>query len=53
MNSENFSTPSQDAWQFGVSIFLFVATFIGVKVVKVNPIKMIAFAAFAGLMLLY
>ena len=53
MNAENFSTPSADAWQFGVSVFLFVATFVGTKVVKVNPIKMIAFAAFAGLMLLY
>ena len=53
MNAENFSTPTEDAWQFGVSVFLFVATFVGVKAVKVNPIRMIAFAAFAGLMLLY
>jgi ABC-type sugar transport system ATPase subunit len=32
---------------------VFVATFIGVKVVKVNPIKMIVMSAFAGLLLLY
>ena len=53
MNAENFSTPSEDTWQFCISIFLFVATFIGTKVVKINPIKMIGFAAFAGLLLLY
>lgn len=52
MNAENFSTPS-DPWQFGISIFLFIATFIGTKFVKINPIKMIVLAAFAGLMLLY
>ena len=53
MNAENFSTPKEDLWQFCISIFLFVATFIGTKVVKVNPVKMIGFAAFAGLLLLY
>lgn len=50
-NSENFSTP-ENPWQFYISIFLFLATFIGVKVMKVNPIKMILYAAFAGLVLL-
>ena len=53
MNTENFSTPTTDAWQFGVSVFLFIATFIGTKFIHINPIKMIAYAAFAGLMLLY
>ena len=53
MNAENFSTPKENAWQFGVSVFLFVARFVCVKAVKINPIKMIGFAAFAGLMLLY
>ena len=52
-NSENFSTPTTDAWQFGISIALFVATFIGIKVYQVNPIKLILMAGFAGLLLLY
>ena len=50
---ENFSTPSENPWQFWISVFLFVATFVGTKVFKVNPIKMIAMAGFAGLLLLY
>ena len=53
MNAENFSTPTTNMWQFCISIFLFAATFIGTKFMKINPIKMIAYAAFAGLMLLY
>ena len=53
MNEENFSTPGTNAWQFYISLFLFAATFIGTKFVKVNPIKMIGFAAAAGLLLLY
>lgn len=52
-NKENFSTPTDDLWQFCISVALFVATFIGTKVYKVNPIKMILMAGFAGLLLLY
>ncbi len=52
MNGENFSTP-ENPWRFYISIFLFCATFIGVKVVKINPIRMILYSAFAGLVLLY
>jgi len=52
-NKENFSTPSENAWQFWISVGLFVATFVGTKVFKVNPIKMILMAGFAGLLLLY
>jgi len=50
---ENFSSPSENGWQFWISVFLFVATFIGTKVFKINPIKMIVLAGFAGLLLLY
>lgn len=50
---ENFSAPSENPWQFWISIFLFVATFVGTKVFKVSPIKMILMAGFAGLLLLY
>ena len=52
-NKENFSAPSEDMWQFCISVVLFAATFIGTKVYKVNPIHMIAMAGFAGLLLLY
>ena len=53
INDENFSTPKVNPWQFWISVGLFVATFVGTKWVKINPIKMICFAAFAGLILLY
>ena len=53
MNKDNFSLPSVNPWQFWISVALFLVTFVGTKFVKVNPIKMILFAAFAGLILLY
>ena len=52
-NSENFSTPTVNVWQFFISLFLFAATFIGTMWMKINPIRMICYAAFAGLVLLY
>ena len=52
-NSENFSTPTVNVWQFFISLFLFAATFIGTMWMKINPIRMICYAAFAGLILLY
>lgn len=53
MNSENFSAPSINPWYFGISIYIFAATLIGTMALKINPIRMICWAAFAGLMLLY
>lgn len=53
MTEENFSSPLTHPWQFWVSIFLFAATFIGTKFLKINPIRMIGYAAVAGLLLLY
>ena len=53
MTPDNFSTPSVDLWQFCISCFLFLAAFVGVKFVKVNPIRMILYCAVAGLVLLY
>lgn len=53
MTPENFSTFSTSPWHFCISIALFVATFIGTKYLKINPIRMLAYSAFAGLMLLY
>ena len=53
MTPENFSTPSEDALQFYISVALFLATFFGTKVVKINPIKMIGCCAIAGIILFY
>lgn len=53
MTAENFSTPTEDAWQFFVSCFLFVATFVGTKIIGINPIRMILYCAVAGLVLLW
>ena len=53
MTPDNFSTPSADPWQFCISCFLFVAAFVGVKFVRVNPIRMILYCAVAGLVLLF
>ena len=50
---ENFSMPTENPWQFCISVFLFIAAFIGVKVVKINPIRMICYCGIAGLLLLY
>lgn len=53
MTEDNFSSPMKDSWHFWISVFLFVAAFIGVKFVKINPIRMIVYSAVAGLLLLY
>ena len=50
---ENFSTPTENLWQFCISCFLFAAAFYGVKVIKINPIHMIFYCAIAGLVLFY
>ena len=50
---ENFSTPKENPWQFWISVALFVATFVGTKFFKVNPIKMILMSGFAGLLLIW
>ena len=53
LTKENFGSFSESPWQFCISIALFVATFVGTYFMKINPIRMICFAAFAGLVLLY
>ena len=51
--SENFSTPHDNPWQFFISSFLFGAAFVGVKIMKINPIRMILYCAVTGLVLFY
>ena len=53
MTPENFSTPSINPWQFYISIFLFVAAFVGTQFFKIYPIKMIIVCATAGFILFY
>ena len=53
MDTENFGSPKVSLWQFGISVFLFVATFVGTQFFKINPIRMICLAGFAGLLLYY
>lgn len=53
MTQENFSAPDVNPWQFWISCFLFVASFVGTKHFKINPIRMICYAGAAGLLLLY
>ena len=52
-NSENFNSPIVNPWHFYISIALFAAAFVGTMWLKINPIRMICFAALAGLVLLY
>lgn len=53
MTPENFSAPWLNPWQFWISCFLFVSTVIGTWHFKINPIRMICYSGFAGLVLLY
>lgn len=53
LSPENFGVLSVSPWQFSISLFLFAATFIGTYWMKINPIRMILYSAFAGLALLY
>ena len=53
LDKENFGDPSVNMWQFIISVLLFAATFVGTFWLKINPIRMICYAAIAGLVLLY
>ena len=50
---DNFSTPTDNPWQFYISCGLFAATAFGTGVLKTNPIHMICCCALAGLLLFY
>ena len=53
MTPENFSTPSVNPWQFWISVGLFISTFVGTMIYKINPIRTIIYSGIAGLLLLY
>ena len=52
MTPENFSTPSECAWQFWISVGLFFFAFVSTKVYKMNPIYVIMLCGVAGLVLM-
>ena len=51
MNSENFSSMSENPWRFLLSIFLFVFAFIAQKVYRLGPILIIVLCGVAGIIL--
>ena len=51
LTRDNFGSPAVDLWQFCISVFLFVAAFVGTLFFKVHPIRMILLCGFAGLLL--
>ena len=53
LTPDNLGSITTSPWQFWISSFLFAATFIGTYWMKINPIRMILYAAFAGMVLLY
>ncbi len=53
MTRENFSAPDVNPWQFYISVYLFVAAFVGTQFFKINPIRMIIMCGVAGIILFY
>ena len=51
MNADNFGSPAINPWQFGVSLFLFVATLVGSGYYRFHPLFMIVLCGLAGLLL--
>jgi chromate transporter len=51
MTPENFSTPTENMYQFLISVVLFLVAFIGTRKFKVNPIAMIVACGAAGALL--
>lgn len=51
MNSENFSSMSENPWRYCISLFLFAFAFIGQKVYRLGPILIILLCGVAGIVL--
>lgn len=52
MRPDSFSSPETSPWEFGVSIFLFLSTLIGVGIYRINSLLMIILCGIAGSILL-
>lgn len=52
MTADNFGSPSADLWQWGVSLFLFFSTLLGVGVFRLNALFMVTICGMAGMALL-
>lgn len=52
MNKDNFGSPETTPWQFGVSVFLFLATIIGTTLYRFNGLFMVILCGIAGWILL-
>ena len=50
---DNFSTPTENPWQFYISVVLFLVAAFGTGYLKINHIRMICYCAVAGLLLFY
>ncbi|MBQ5392791.1 MAG: chromate transporter [Bacteroidaceae bacterium] len=48
---ENFGSPSNNPWQFWISIGLFAFAFVGQQMYKISPILLICMCGVAGLIL--
>lgn len=48
MRSGNFGSPELTPWDFGISIFLFLSTLIGVAVYRINTVFMVFLCGAAG-----
>lgn len=53
LTPENFGSMEVHPWKFWISVALFIASFVGTKVLRINPIRMLCYSAVAGLFLLY
>ena len=51
MTNENFGSPTQDTYQFIMSVIIFIVAFVGTRKYKVNPILMILACGLAGFFL--
>ena len=51
MTNENFGSPTQDTYQFIMSVIIFIVAFVGTRKFKVNPILMILACGLAGFFL--
>lgn len=51
LTKENFSSPSDNPWQFWNSIFLFLFAFFGTILMKIHPVRIICLCGIAGLLL--